>query len=159
MGLQEEFSKGMFEIQRDLKTAEHLLTVVYPVVKDSKLLLRAFENLYTGMRLNVSLILKLEYFLGKIKLSKEFSENFDVFCRRSAGAYGLDERDLKLLREAFYLGRKHKESGFEFSRHGKIVILDDDLGMHDLNPENLKGFLELEKRLLLNTNSHFANFR
>lgn len=158
MSFQEELTDGLFQIEKNLNTADHLLTVVFPVVKDSKLLINTFEEIHKSVSLNVSLVLKFEYIFKRISLSEDHKKNLQLFFNKCISKYALNQDQAKMLKEIFYLGKKHKESGFEFSRNGKVVILDDELGTFFLTKEKLKDFLTVSKILLSNTNSYFRKY-
>src|SRR3989344_3279348 len=126
-----------------------------PVVKDDRLMLRALENLHKSAVILVSTILKFEYLYKRVQLHKDPARNFETFASKCAGRYGLGLVDMNLLKEVIHLGRKHKESGMEFPKKEKIVILDDNLGSVEINLEKMKVFLGFGRKLLENTNRNF----
>ena len=156
--IHKKFADELIEVEKLWNSADHLIYVTFPVVKDIGLLVRAFENLYKGLVFNISSILKLEYFYKRINLSQNTDKNLEVFIKKCSAKYGLDEDEGKIIKEIIFLGKKHKESGFEFSKNEKIVILDDNLGSFELDIEKLKVFVKLLRKLLENTNRNFRGF-
>ncbi len=145
------------EAEKLWQVADHLIYVTLPVVRDSKLMVRALENLYKSISKNISVVLKFEYLYGRVRLSDNSKKNLDVFFSKCSGRYGLDENDGEMIRQLMNLGKKHKESGFEFTRYGKIIILDDNLRSVEINAEKLKVFIKVGRKLLENTNRNFSS--
>lgn len=54
-----------------------------------------------------------------------------------------------------FLGKKHRESTIEFSKNGKMIIMNGSSGLINFDIEKLKEFLKLSKTLLENTNKAF----
>lgn len=154
--LYKKFVDALIEAEKERQRAEHLINVIYPVVKDTKIFLRALERLHKYLVLTISNILKYEYLYKRIELSKDAKKNLEVFFKRCSGKYGLNELDNQVVREILALGKKHKDSGFEFSKAGKVVILNDDLGINELSLDKLKEYIALLKRLSANARSNFG---
>lgn len=153
--IRKDFLSELSRVEQAYQIAEHLTVVTYPVVKDGKLLLRALEKLSEGITKNISLILRAEYFYRRISLTKDPARNLQAFFDRCAGRYGLEEGEQESVRKILLLQRRHKESGFEFSKSGRVVIMDDFLGTAYLDLEGMKEFLKASKKLLQNTNINF----
>tara|TARA_Y100000310_G_scaffold344244_1_gene455950 strand:- start:10464 stop:10949 length:486 start_codon:yes stop_codon:yes gene_type:complete len=151
------FIDVLTEAEELWRSADHLVYITMPVVQDEKLLIRALENLHKSLVLAISTILKFEYLYKRVDLGKDTRKNLDMFFGKCAVRYGLNEKDCELIREIMFLGKKHKESGFEFSKKGKVVILDDSLKTSELDTEKVKSFLSLGKRLLEESNRNFKS--
>jgi len=149
------FVSKLFEIEKEIKTAEHLIYKAFPVIREQKMILRAFESLNRASIKNISLILKAEYFLGNIKLGKDSVENLKMFFERSGEKYGLDEREIKILREIIHLGKKHRNSEFEIVKNDKVAIFDD-YGIIYLSLGRIREYFNICKKLLQNTNRQFS---
>jgi len=146
---------NIVEAQRLYRSAEHLISVTFPVVKDTKLLLRGLESLHKSLILAIGNILKFEHIYGRVSLGKDKDRNLRVFFLYCAMRYGLSEDDREIIKEILFMGKKHRESGMEFSRDGKLIILDDDMKEYELKQDRMKVFLEVVKRLLANSNKGF----
>jgi len=140
------FVSKLFEIEKEIKTAEHLIYKAFPVIREQKMILRAFESLNRASIKNISLILKAEYFLGNIKLGKDSVENLKMFFERSGEKYGLDEREIKILREIIHLGKKHRNSEFEIVKNDKVAMESFILVWEEL--ENILIFVRNYFRIL-----------
>ena len=96
--MDKKFSEDLMEANRSWQSAEHIINVVMPVVKDEKLLLRSLEILYKGSVKIISTILKHEFIFKRIELKQEASKNLDIFFRKCASRYELSEDDCVKLR-------------------------------------------------------------
>lgn len=114
--IHKKFIEGLVEAEKLWIGADHLIYVTYPVVKDEKLLLKAFENIYNCIVMNISIILKFEYLYKRINLSKDKETNLNVFFNRCAKRYNFEESELKMIKDLLFIGKKHKESSVEFSK-------------------------------------------
>jgi len=148
------FSK-IEEAERLHKASEHLVVVSYPFVKDSKLLLRALDSLFNSINLSIGAILSFESFYKRANEGNNFRENLSIFLNKCALRYGLSIEEQEMLKKIFILKQKHEESGFEFSRKGKIIMLDDSLGFSQLEPEVMKNFLKISKKVLTTSTLRF----
>jgi hypothetical protein len=154
-GIHKEFIDKLIEVERHLVSADHLVYVTFPVVKDARLLIRGFESAHKALVGCISTILKFEYLYKRVELSADNSENLKSFYKKCALSYGLDERGRELVKEMMFLAKKHKESGLEFAKSGRIIITDDELGVYELSSDKMKAYISLLKKLLENTNRKF----
>jgi|GEM_PF-1801314 len=139
--------EGLFEAEKMRMSAEQYIKVIMPLSDEKKLLVRALERIYSGVVLIINRVLQYEYVNGRVKLSKDKEDNLRVFFK-VVRKYGLNEEDLAKVREILFIGRKHRESGMEFSRRNGFVVLDDDLKHYHLNENKIKEFIIVEKRLI-----------
>jgi len=153
--IRKNFINSLIDAEKSWQGADHIAYITYPFVKNPKLLIRALEGIHKSLVLNISTILKFEYLHKRIELSGDTKKNLEVFFKKCSAKYGLNELDSSLINEIMLLGKKHKESGFEFSKSGKLIILDDLQGVFELNLDKIREFLALTKKLLENTNRNF----
>src|SRR3989344_5840591 len=153
--IRRQFVNSLIEAEKYCLAADHVVHVSLKGVKDPKLLLRAFEDIYNALVLIISTVLRFEYLYKRISLKRDSKENLRIFINKCSKRYGLDEKDIGLIKEIIFLGKKHKESGMEFSNQGKFVIVDDELGTFMLDLEKIRIFLDLVKRVLGNSKSKF----
>ena len=149
---------SLTEAEKSWKSADHFVYVILPAVKDNKIIIRAFENIYSSVVLIISNVLKIEYVHKRVNLTKDPKRNLEIFFTKCGNRYGLSEQDIEIIKEILFLGRKHKESGLEFSKSGKVIIVDDNLKTNELSLEKVKVFLKAEKKLLDNANRNFEDF-
>jgi len=155
--IRKNFINSLIDAEKSWQSADNLANIVFPVVNDPKLLVRALEGLFKSVVLIVSTIIKFEYVYGRMELSSDKGKNLDKFFTKCSFNYGLNDADCKVVREIMFLGKKHRESGFEFSKSGKLIILDDRQGVFELNLSKIREFLALTKKLLENTNRNFKD--
>lgn len=148
--IDKKLSDDIIQANRSWQSAEHVINVVMPVVKDEKLLLRALEMLYSGSVKIISAILKHEFIFKRVELKQEASKNLDIFFKKCAHRYEMSEEDCVKLKNLIKLGKKHKQSGFEFSRTGKMIIMDDDLTVHEVNKHTIDQFIHVLRKLVEN---------
>lgn len=149
------FEKKINEADREVWSADHMVCVILPAVKDTKLLIRALEAVHRAVVSCVTVILKLEYMHKRVNLTDDASKNLELFFGKCASKYGLNELETGKIKEIISLGKRHKESGFEFSKHGRVIILDDSLGVAQLSADNLKDFIKASRRLVSCTQEGF----
>ena len=150
-----EFFDSLYEAEKFWNSADHLVYITLPVVKDTKLLLRVLENLHKCAVRAISTILKFEYLYKRITLSSDSARNLEIFFSKCASRYGLGTDDREKIKKIIHLGKKHKEAGVEFPRSGKVIILDDNLGREEIRVEEMKVFIRVLRGLLDNMNKGF----
>jgi len=138
--------EGLFEAERMRMSAEHFVNVVMPLSQENKLLVRALERVYSGIVLVINRVLQFECLLGRVKLYKDKEKNLRVFLKLAKG-YGLSGGDLKMIKEILVFGKKHRESGMEFSRKKGFVILDDDLKHYKIDEKKVNEYIRAEENL------------
>ncbi len=146
----ERFQQELSDGRRQLMTADHLVSVTYPLVKDNKLLLIAAGNLFSSAK---SLMASLLHYDEAFKRIPHFREEYDSmlywFRQRCLPYYGLSRDygvaadDLRILLD------EHKASSVEFSRSDGLVICSDSYRIRKITVTQLKSYVEVLKRMLL----------
>lgn len=147
----------LIESEKHLQSAEHLASEMYELLEDPKILLKALESSHKSIVLSISCILKIEHVEGKLKIGDNSIDNLDMFFEYCANNYIFDKRCADLLKEEMFFARKHRESGLEFTKDGRIIILDDDLRTYILSQEKMMDFVTSGKILLENANLRVKN--
>jgi len=127
--------------------ARNIVTRVMPVAQEPKLMVRALECLQKSVGNLISSVLKYEYIYGKGKMYKDSGKNLELFFREYAKGIGLDAKNRKKLMRLIFLSRKHREVGFEFSKNGKVFMLDDDLKLFEIDKKGILEMLNSVKRV------------
>lgn len=138
------------EAKRILKTADHMLYITYPVIKENRLLIKILEEIHYAMQKIIESILKREYTMKRIRLYTDVKANMETFEQKCAERYGLSEQ-LEGIRQISYLYNAHKSSPVEFSRSNKYVILADNLHTENITLPKMKGLLSVAKETLRKT--------
>lgn len=110
-------------------------------IGEPRLLIKALECLQKSIGNFINCILKIEFVYGKAKLSKDTGKNIEIFFEKYSGKYGLGKKDIEKIRKLIFLGRKHKEVGFEFSKNGKMFMMDDDLKLIEIDRKSIVEFI------------------
>lgn len=136
------------EAERVCGSADHLVSVTYPVVNEAKLLMNGFESLHRALTITISTILQIESCHKRIHISSSPGDNLQTFFNHSASRYGLNEDDIVLIKEMFMISKKHKDSGIEFSKSGKRIIMDDNSKTFELDALRFKKYLQTTRKAL-----------
>ena len=151
----EKFVENLIEAEKILQTADHMVYVTFPLIKDKRLLLRILQEIKRAVAICINSILQYEYLFKRINLYKEPKANFRIFLEKCAPIYSITKEEIALILELFDFVEKHKESPFEFIKDGKVVILSNGLKPRILTLEKTKEFLLTAKNILKKTKEVF----
>jgi len=144
----DKFTESLDKASVMLKTADHMLYMTYPLIKENRLLLKILNEIYLSMLGVINAILQYEYFNKRIQLYKDSKDNFQVFKNNCAPKYSITQEQIEKIIEIFSLEEKHKNSPFEFVRNDKVVIMSDGLRIATITVEKMKDFIFLTKDIL-----------
>lgn len=144
----EKFIENLDKATSLLRTADHMLYMTYPLIREKRLLLKVLSEIYIVILSIVNAILQYEYLYKRIILYKDAKENFSVFKNKCAPRYSITGEQIAQILEIFNLAEKHKTSPFEFVRNNKIVIMTNALKTDTITIEKMKSFILLSKDLL-----------
>lgn len=144
----EKFIENLDKASSILKTADHMLYMTYPLIKEKRLLLKILTEIYLVVLNIINAILQYEYFYKRIQLYKDARTNFEIFKQRCSPRYSISQEQIEKIKEIFDLTEKHKNSPFEFVRNDKIVIMTNALHTDTITIEKMKSFILLSKDLL-----------
>lgn len=131
-----------------LQTADHMLYMTYPLIREKRLLLKILNEIYLVILNVVNSILQYEYVHKRINLYRSTKENLSVFKNKCGGRYGITPEQISQIELVFELAEKHKNSPFEFVRNNKIVIMTNALKTDTITVEKIKEFVILSKDIL-----------
>ena len=130
------------------KTADHLVYVTMPVVKDNKLMLTVLENLYLAMFNGMDSLLEYERFYKRVgPLAMGFEPRFNVFVK-IMDRFNINQEEIDLIRSLKKLLEERKEAPVEFSRQDKFVICSDRYKMKTVNLLEIKEYIAKTKGFL-----------
>ena len=147
----EKFLEYLEESGKRIATADHLLYVTFPLVKEKKLLLKILEEINSGLLNCLNSILQYEYLFKKIKLYSDPKQNLEVFKQKCAPRFLITPAEVRSIIELFEIMKVHKKSPFEFVKDDKIVILSENMNQKIINLEKTKEFLASAKSVLEKT--------
>jgi len=148
----EKFEENLKEAVRCLKIADHMTYVTFPLVKEQRLILKIFDEIYKSIIGCINTILNYEYLYKRISLYTDNKDNMQTFMNKCAKNYTLNNEQIKKIKEIIELNKKHKQSAMEFVKKDKIVILSDSLKTQVLNIQIIKQYLLIAKELLMKVN-------
>ena len=146
----ERFHEELEAGRRHLRTADHLVSITFPLVKDNKLLLTAMENLFSGAK---NLMASLLHYEEAFKRIPHFQGDYDTmahwFRSKCVPYYNLS-RDYGIsLDELNVLADNHKTSAVEFTRGDGLVMFSDTCNFRKISLAELKAYIGIMKRMLL----------
>ncbi len=144
----EKFIENLDKAAKTLQTADHMLYMTYPIVKEKRLLLKILNEIYLVVVSIVNAILQYEYLYKRITLYKDAKTNFEIFKQRCAPRYNISPEQTAKILEVFNLTEKHKKSPFEFVRKDRIVIMTNALKTDTVTIDKMKEYIFLSKDLL-----------
>lgn len=144
----ERFIQLKDQAKRNLDIAEHILTVTYPLLKDTKLLLGVSENIFLGLTNSMSSVLHYELIFKRIPpFYEDFDSKLNVFGRKVIPRHNIKRDNLILLQEVKDLVLKHKKAPVEFVRKDNLVMCDDEYkDVETLSAPKLRDLLERAKK-------------
>lgn len=151
----EKFLENVEKAESMIRTADHLIYMTFPLVKDKKLLLKIISEIKEGIANCINAILQYDYLYKKISLYKDPKTNFKTFREKCATRYGITPEEIKLIIELFEIVEQHKKSPFEFVKDEKLVILSENMKQKTLTVEKIKEFLVMAKNILKKTQEQF----
>lgn len=138
----EKFQEARDKALKNLKIADHMVSVTYPLLKDNRLLLAATENLFLSVSNAMNAIL---YYDRLFKRVPPFTDSFDVkfslFKRKCAQRYHLKPTHAELIKEVRDILVYHRKSPVEFSRKDTFVICSSDYRLRTISQKDLKDYL------------------
>ena len=141
---QEELSAG----RQQLMTADHLVSITFPLVKDNKLLLTAIESLFAAAK---SLMASLLHYESVFKRLPRFKEDYGSmiywFKSRCMPRYGLSSDYGAVMGELKLLHDDHRASTIEFSRKDCLVICSDTYRFRKITLLQIKSYVAVVKRM------------
>ncbi len=148
----EKFQENLKEAIKALQIADHMTYVTFPLVKEQRLILKIFDEIYKSIIGCINAILNYEYLYKRIKLYTGNKDNMQTFVDKCAKDYTLNNEQIKKIKEILEINKRHKQSAMEFIKKDKVVILSDSLKTQVLNIQIIKQYLLLAKELLIKVN-------
>jgi len=155
----EKFLENIMEAEKIIHTADHMVYITFPLIKDKRLLLKILQEIKNAIIYCINSILQYEYLYKRITIYKDSKSNFRIFIEKCAPRYKIEKEDISLILEIMDFVDKHKESSFEFIKDEKLVILSKNMKPKTLTIEKTKEFLFLAKKILLKAKENMkSNF-
>lgn len=130
--------------EKSFQASDHLAYIVYPLLKDTKLLKKSLEEIFISATNLVNSILIFEQKNHRIRLSRdkmENLENFKAICEKM----NISPPECSLILEIVDMNERHQKSPSEFIRNEKILLLLDNTKIETITIEKLKSFINIIK--------------
>jgi len=137
-------SKLFEKAEKSFQAADHVTYIVYPLLKDTKLLKKSLEEVFISVTNLVNSILVFEQRNQRVKLSHDKNQNLESF-KTISKKMDISEPECSLLLEMVELNEKHQKSPSEFMRNEKILILLDNTKIETITLEKLKSYINILK--------------
>lgn len=138
----EKFEECKEKAGRCIHVADHMISVTYPLVKDTKLLLAVIENVFLALTNSMASVL---YYDRLYKRIPPFQDNFDskfrMFKERCINKYNVDKNNILFIQDIKDIIVNHRKSPVEFVRKDKFVICSDNYRMKAIGIEDIKKYV------------------
>ena len=142
----ELFQAAMERAKKNIHIADHMLSITYPLVKDTKLLLAIVENIFLAYTNAMSAILNQDRALKKIPpFNNNFESKFNIFRQRCVDRYKIDRGYIIEMQNLKDIILEHKKSPVEFVRRDRFVICSNNYKLKTITLEKIKGYLNKAK--------------
>lgn len=142
--MSEKYIEYLDNAGKTLRTADHLIYVTFPLIKEKKLLLKVLDEMRIVLLNIINAVLQYEYLYKRIRLFRDSKDNFNTFVEKCAQRYDITALQIEKIKEILRLVEKHKKSPMEFIRRDKIVIMSDSytsLRVDTITLKKIKDFL------------------
>ena len=137
-------------MKKHFNTADHLVFVTYPLVKDVKLLLQVVDSLNKSILYLIDAFLIYERMYKRIgPYGDNFEQKIEIFRDYCVPRYGFSKEFLVLFKEINTLVEAHKKSPVEFKKEDKYIICGEDYQMRIITLEQVKGYVLNAKPFIL----------
>lgn len=145
----EKFQEARHKARKRLKIADHMITMTYPLVKDSKLLLAVLENLFLALANSMASVLYYERLFKRIPpFHDTFESKFNMFRAKVVPRYKIDTKYVSMINEIKDIIVLHKKSPVEFTRKDKFVIASEGYKLKTISVSQIRQFIENSKKFI-----------
>jgi len=142
----ERFQEEREKAKRNIKIADHMLSVTFPLVKDPKLLLAILENIFLAYTNSIAAILYYERLFKRIPPFHEtFESKLNMFREKCVLRYNLDKSYLLEVQNIKEIILEHKKSPVEFKRKDQFVICSDNYRIKSVSVQDIKKYIDRAK--------------
>ncbi len=130
---------------KQMKLADHIFTMTYPLVQDPKLLKVVVKNIYESMESTISMLLNYERYYKRIP---PFTENYDAMvelCRNVFEKHNVSQGYIGFLNEIKEMMDLQKKSDVEFVRKEKVVFASKDYDLNTISVKEIKDYMSKGK--------------
>ena len=145
----EKFQLLRQESFKNYHVADHILTVTYPLIKDTKLLLGVTDNMFLALNNAMSSVLHHERLFKLVPIFEDtFESKFNIFRYKCVPRYKINQEYIDLIQELQEIIYLHKKSPMEFRRKDRFIICTKNYQMRGITTNQLKIYLQKTKEFL-----------
>jgi hypothetical protein len=149
----EKFQESRQNAVKYFKTADHMVSVTYNVVKDTKLLVAILDNLNLSLQETMNSILYYDRLFKKIPpFQDSFESRYNMFRLKCARHYKLDTEYITTIAEVKEMLDEHKKSPVEFVKNDKFIICNESYRMKALSIIDIKKYVARAKLFIQEAN-------
>ncbi len=145
----EKFQEAREKARKKLKIADHMITMTYPLVQDTRLLISVMENLFLALTNSMASVLYYERLFKRIPpFHDNFDSKFNMFRAKVVPRYKIDTSNIHMLNEIKDVIIQHKKSPVEFTRKDMFVIASDSFKLKTISVDQIKKYISKTKIFL-----------
>lgn len=149
----EEFQQFREVAKKKISLADHMLTMTYPLVNDTKLLLVVLENVFLAMTNAMGSVLYYERLFKRVPpFTDNFENKFHLFKEKCVNRYKISPDYITLLREIKEIIVQHRKSPVEFIRKDRFVICSENYKIKTISVDQIKEYIAKAKSFIQLTN-------
>jgi len=142
----EKFEIALERAKKEIRLADHMMSVTFKVVQDPKLLLSVVERLNRVLQSTVESIVQYERLYKRIPpFQDSFESMFSTFKVRITRRYDINIEYITLIQEIQDILRQHKESPVEFRKSDKFIICSENYRIRTISADHIKKYIEKAK--------------
>jgi hypothetical protein len=136
----EKFQELREKAVKNVKIADHMLGVSYPLLNDPKILVSVANNLLLAVDNAMASVLEHEMLFKRIQTYPISTQDKYLLLKKRA-LQGLDDKNYAVINDLVEISKGHKSSPVEFPRQDKFVIASDTYELRTLTVKDLKDYL------------------
>ncbi len=150
----EKFQESRDSAKKNIKIADHMLSVTYPLVKDNKLLLAVIENIFLAYTNTIGSLLYYERLFKRIPPFQEnFESKFNMFKEICVLKYNIDKSYIADIQDMKNIIIAHKKSPVEFARKDRFVICSNNYKLETISVNEIKKHIDKAKLFIQEINN------
>jgi len=134
-----------------IRTTDHLIYSTYPIIRDSRLLVKIIERINDSFTMIIDALLRYE------RLYKRISSSFSSFgsftplqknkIEKIASKYSITKNELKTIGDISIIIHGIKESSIRLNQKDKVTVFSNDFRQQSITIGNIKEFFNVLKNV------------
>ncbi|MFH1399588.1 MAG: hypothetical protein ABIG95_05755 [Candidatus Woesearchaeota archaeon] len=145
----ERFQEYREKARQKLKIADHMITMTYPLVRDTRLLLSVIENIFLALTNSIASVLYYERLFKRIPpFHDTFDSKLNMFKSKIVPKYSVDKVYLEMINDIKDIIIQHKKSPVEFTRKDVFVIAGESYALKTVTVDQIKKYIGMSKNFI-----------